>query len=70
MENEKQFLVQWGRGDATTLPLSHIKEHWDLDYKNDPDDDLEYCLGDWLEFADVGEEFVNEDDHQSFTRTE
>lgn len=70
MENEKKFLVRWARGDANTLPLSHIKEHWDTDYKNDPEDDLEESLGDWLESAEVGDEFVNEEDHEIFTRTE
>lgn len=70
MKNEKKFLVRWARGDATTLPLSHILANWPTDFKNDPDDDLEESLGDWLESSEVGDDFINSEDQQAFTRTE
>ena len=70
MKKEKKLLVRWARGDATTHPLDHILENWPTDFKNDPADDLEESLGDWLESAEVGDDFIHSEDQQIFTRTE
>ena len=69
---EKHFLVkdESGRGTAVTLPLIEIHEHWDLDFKNHPDDEWEDSLGAWLVSAEVGETFTNHQDHVRFTRTD
>ena len=69
---EKKFLVKdhSGRGIASNLPLSHIREHWDMDSKNDEEDEWEDTLGDWLESADVGDTYFRNENNCSFTRTE
>jgi hypothetical protein len=67
---EKKFLVRWANGEATTLTLTHIQERWDMDYTNDEDDEYEETLGEWLDAADVGDEFVHQDDREVFIRTE
>lgn len=69
---EKRFLVKdhSGRGFAVTLPISDVRERWDRNFKNDPDDEWEETLGDWLESADVGDTFTNTEDKCSFTRTD
>lgn len=68
---EKRFLVKdlSGRGITVTLPLSDIRESWDLEYKNSPNDDCEDSLGNWLETAEVGDTFANEEENVTFTRT-
>ena len=70
--SERHFLVtdDSGRGIAVTLPLSDICERWDLSYSNDSDDEFAETFGDWLACADVGQKFVNHEDHCTFTRTE
>ena len=70
--SEKLFLVkdESGRGIAVTLPLFEIQEHWDLDFKNRPDDEWEDSLGAWLVSAEVGETFTNHEDQVTFTRTD
>lgn len=69
---EKRFLVKdhSGRGVAVTLPLSDIRERWDMGYSNDPESDFEDTLGEWLDSAEVGDTFENQDDHVTFTRTD
>lgn len=69
---DRRFLVKdnSGRGVAVTLPLSDIQERWDMGFKNDPDDEWEDSLGDWLESSEVGDTFTNLEDHVSFTRTD
>lgn len=61
---------QSGRGIAVTLPLSEVRERFDLSFSNDLENELEETLGDWLELADVGDTFANEEDHFTFTRVE
>lgn len=70
--SEKRFLVKdhSGRGIAVTLPLSVIQERWDMDYSNDPHNEYEDTLGGWLNNADVGDTFENQDEHVTFTRTD
>jgi len=72
MTPEKKFLVQdhSGRGIAVTLPLSEVRESFDLSFSNDLEDEFEETLGEWLEHADVGDTFANEEDHFTFTRVE
>jgi hypothetical protein len=72
MTEEKRFLVKdhSGRGIAVTLPLSDIRERWDMDFSNDPENEFEDTLGDWMENADVGDTFFNQEDHVSFTRVD
>ncbi len=69
---DKRFLVKdtSGRGIAVTLPISDVRERWDMDFKNDPDSEWDDSLGDWLESADVGDTFLNEEDNVAFTRTD
>jgi hypothetical protein len=50
--------------------LEDIKERWDMGYKNDPEDEWQDPLGDWLEAADVGETFRNQEDSVTFTRVD
>ncbi len=71
MDNEKQFMIRdhSGRGIVSTLPISHIRETWDLDYSNDPDDEYETTLGEWLEDAEIGDEFSHEDEVCTIIRT-
>jgi hypothetical protein len=71
MDNEKQFMVRdhSGRGIVSTLPISHMKEHWEQDYKNDPDDQYEPTLGEWLDDAQVGDEYRHDDEVCSIIRT-
>lgn len=72
MTEEKRFLVKdhSGRGIAVTLPLSDIVERWDLEFSNDPENEWEDTLGEWLEDAEVGDTFANQEDHVSFTRVD
>jgi len=60
----KQFvLYDHIRGDsATVVTLQHMEEDWDLNYKNDPDDDDELTLGEWLELALSGDTYQHEDE--------
>ena len=69
---EKMFLVrdEGGRGVAVTLPLAEVLERWDAHYSNDPEDEFEATLGEWLEHAEVGDAYLHRDDNVSFTRTE
>jgi hypothetical protein len=71
MESKKQFMIRdhSGRGFVSVLPISHIKNTWDCEYKNDPNDEYEETLGEWLESADLGEEYHHEDDVCSIIRT-
>jgi hypothetical protein len=41
-----------------------------MEFKNDPDSEWEDTLGDWLESADVGDTFCNEEDNITITRTD
>jgi hypothetical protein len=59
-----------GRGIAVTLPLSVVQERWDMDYSNDPQNEYEDTFGGWLNNADVGDTFENQDEHVTFTRTD
>lgn len=70
--SEKRFLVKdhSGRGVAVTLPLLDIQERWDTDYSNDPESEYEETLGEWLDRAEVGDTFENQEDHVTFTRTD
>jgi hypothetical protein len=72
MNADKRFLVKdhSGRGFAVTLPLSDIRERWDMSYSNSPDDEFEDNLGDWLDSAEIGDSFFNNDDYVSFTRVD
>lgn len=71
MEAEKQFMVRdhSGRGIVSVLPVSHIKETWDCEYKNDPSDEWEETLGEWLDSADLGDEYHHQDEVVSIIRT-
>ena len=70
--NEKRFLVQEhsGRGIAVTLTLAGITERWDLEVSNNPESEFEDTLGEWLEYAEIGDSFTNEEEHSSFTRVD
>jgi len=71
MDNEKQFMIRdnSGRGIVSTLPISHIRETWDLAFKDNPDDEYEMSLGEWLEDAEIGDEFDHEDEACTIIRT-
>ncbi len=72
MTPEKRFLVtnQSGRGIAVTLPLSEIRTRWDMSFSNNPDDEFEESLGDWLDQAEVGDFFTNQEEMLTFTRVD
>lgn len=67
-----RFLIKdhSGRGIAETLSEVDIRESCDLNYKNDPEDENKDSFGDWMLFAEVGDEFYNEEQHVSFTRVD
>jgi len=61
----KTFLVvdHSGRGIKVKIPLSEFAERgWDLTYSNNPDDEDEPTLGDWLADAKLGDEYNHEDE--------
>jgi hypothetical protein len=70
--SEKKFLVKdhSGRGVSITLPMAEIHARWDIAYSNDPESEIEESLGEWLDQAEVGDTFENQDDNVTFTRTE
>ncbi len=72
MTNEPRFMVkdQSGRGFSVTLPLSDIRQRWDMEYRDDPANELESMFGDWLDTAEVGDTFTNHDDNVTFTRVD
>lgn len=69
---EKRFLVKdhSGRGVAVTLLLLDIQERWDMGYSNDPESEFEDTLGEWLDRAEVGDTYENQEDNVTFTRTD
>lgn len=64
----RRFLVrdESGRGWAAEYTRDEFDTvaGWDLDYKNDPDDEFAETLREWLDGANttVGDEFDHEDD--------
>lgn len=64
MKEQKEFLVKdlSGRGIVAKLRLSDFKERWDLSYSNNPDEENEPTLGDWLDSAELGDEYHHDDD--------
>ena len=63
----KKFFLkdQSGRGICATLSLEQFSENgWDLDYKNDDGEDShDPTLGEWLEDADIGDEYHHDDEN-------
>ncbi len=67
---KKIFLCidQTGRELAVSLPIDHIQKNWDMEYKNDPDSEWDETFGEWLENANLGDEFRHEDDREKWIR--
>lgn len=71
---EKKFLVELEHTGYSSHPVvyDNVEEFaergWDLGYSNDPDDEFEQTLGEWLESADVGDKFNHEEDRSLITR--
>lgn len=65
-----QFLVKdtSGRGETTTLSAADVLASWDGEYKNNPDDQWQESLAEWLESADVGSTFTHAESNVTFTR--
>ncbi len=63
MGSEKQYTVrsQTGRQALVLLSLSDFKEAWDLAHTNDPEDELEQTLGEWLDGCDIGDSYLHAD---------
>lgn len=58
-----------GRGISCKFTAVDIgNARWERTYKNDPEDDNELTLGEWLEAVDVGERFVHNDNNFTLTR--
>ncbi len=70
MTENPKFLVKdlSGRGFAATLSLEDIQAKWDLGFSNDPANESEPTLGEWLKEAEIGEAFFHQEDHVSFIR--
>lgn len=63
-----KFLVRddSGRGFTCELKISEFTAD-EREYCQDPDN-LEDTFGDWLDSAEIGDEFTNEDDHRTIIR--
>jgi hypothetical protein len=67
---KKEFIVRdlTGRGVTASLSLSQFAENWDLDFVKDPDDEWEQPFGEWLELAEVGDEYTHDEEVCVITR--
>ena len=71
---DKKFLVELDYSSYSSHPVVYdsVEEFaecgWDLEYSNDPDDEFEQNLGDWLDSADVGEKFRSDEERYQITR--
>ena len=66
----KKFLLKdhSGRGISTTLTLEQFGDNgWDLSYSNNPEDEHETTLNDWLEDAELGDEYRHDDENCTIT---
>lgn len=63
MSDEKQYTVrsQTGRQAHVLLTRSDFREAWDLDHTNDPEDEMEQTLGEWLDACDIGDSYLHAD---------
>lgn len=66
MDSEKQYSVrsQTGRQAHVLLSRADFEEPgsvWDLSHTNDPEDDLEQTLGEWLDGCDIGDSYLHAD---------
>jgi len=67
----RRFLVrdETGRGGAQEFELEDFEEH-ELGYSNDPEDEFEQTLGEWLNSLNtcLGDEYFYEDDNFTIIR--
>ena len=63
MTPERTYSVrsQTGRQAHVLLTRSDFKEAWDLDHTNDPEDEMEQTLGEWLDACDIGDSYLHAD---------
>lgn len=72
--SDKKFLVELECTSYSSHPVVYdgIEDFrdrgWDFDYSNDPDDEFEQTLGEWLELAEVGEKFHSDEERYQITR--
>jgi hypothetical protein len=60
-----------GRGVCAEWTLDELRAQWcadDLGYSADPDDELSPTLSDWLDSAELFDQFDNVDEHWTITR--
>lgn len=66
----KTFLVadHSGRGINSKITLPEFASRgWDLTYLNDPEDENEPTLGEWLQGAELGDVYLHEEDRCEIT---
>lgn len=60
-----------GRGVCAEWTIDELRTQWsadDLNYSADPDDELSPTLSDWLDSAELFDQFDNVDEHWTITR--